>query len=142
MKLHGDDNAVYLGKSEIFREALRSGRYEGAWVDAPDGGFFQLRSTDVVPQAAPAAATGTTFATATPNTACAVAAAAASEEVSAMTDTSQPVFVLEKVGLVSKSLRVTAAGHAPFSFDFPMAAFKISAVLRAVRKMLSLLVRG
>jgi len=140
MKLHGDDNTVYLGKSEIFREALRSGKYEGAWVDGPDGGFFQLRSTDVVPEAAPAAVTGTTLATATPNTACAVAAA--SEEALAVTDTNKPIVALEKVGLVSKSLRVAAAGHAPFSFDFPMAAFKISAVLRAVRKMLSLLVRG
>ncbi|KAF2102517.1 hypothetical protein NA57DRAFT_32607 [Rhizodiscina lignyota] len=42
LKVEGE-KSFYLAKASVAEEAIASGRYQGGWVDGPDGGHFNLR---------------------------------------------------------------------------------------------------
>jgi hypothetical protein len=42
IKIEGEDT-TYLAKSQIARDAISSGLFEGGWVIEPEGGHFALR---------------------------------------------------------------------------------------------------
>lgn len=48
IKVEGDD-LLYLARSQVARKAITGPDFEGAWVDGPDGSYFNLKRTALAP---------------------------------------------------------------------------------------------